>query len=61
MAKGKHRTCCMCGEPMGFIEDKFYDRRDTCGSKECEREMRNADAAERQAAHDALDDNMSWN
>jgi hypothetical protein len=40
---------------MGFIENRFYDRIDTCGSRECEREARHAFEEERDAAHEAID------
>lgn len=52
---GKHRHCWNCGADMGFIENRFYDRIDTCGSRECEREARHAFEEERDAAHEAID------
>lgn len=63
---GKIRHCWNCGADMGFIENRFYERTDTCGSRECDRAARDAyrDAyeAERQEAHDAVDDyfNTRW-
>ena len=45
---------------MGLIEAKHYDRTDTCGKAECEREALYAAAAERQEAHDQLDRDMGW-
>jgi hypothetical protein len=58
--KGKIRHCPNCGAGMGFIEDRYYDRRDTCGSRECEREARNDAYAEREEAHEQLDRDMGW-
>ena len=57
--KGKVRYCWNCGEDMGFIENRYYDRMDTCGKRECEREARNAFEEERQRLHDAVDDYYS--
>ncbi len=59
---GKVRHCWVCGADMGFIENRFYDRMDTCGARECEREARDAHEAEREAAHDAVDEyfNGGW-
>lgn len=45
---------------MGFIEDRFYDRRDTCGRRECDLNAREQDRAERDDAHDKLDRDMDW-
>lgn len=53
---GKVRHCWNCGADMGFIENRFYDRRDTCGQIECERAARDAYADERDEAHRAVDD-----
>ena len=60
MSTAKMRYCCCCGAELGVWEDKYYDRRDTCGQQSCEREMRDADAAEREEAHRDLDDRMGW-
>lgn len=57
---GKERHCFNCGASMGFIENKYYDRRDTCGKRECEREARNEAYAEREEAHEQLDRDMGW-
>jgi hypothetical protein len=54
------RYCCVCGDEMGVIEAKYYDSRDTCGKMSCDREMRDADAAEREEAHERLDRDMGW-
>lgn len=53
---GKIRHCWNCGADMGFIENRFYDRMDTCGASECEREARNACEQEREDAHREVDD-----
>lgn len=60
MGTAKMRFCCVCGGEIGVFEDKHYDRRDTCGQRECEREMRDADAAEREEAHEQLDRDMGY-
>jgi len=36
----KERFCWYCGESLGVIEDKFYDRDDVCGAVECHRALR---------------------
>lgn len=56
----KERYCWNCGKSLGAIETKFYDRRDTCGARECERESRDAYREEREDAHRYLDDRMGW-
>lgn len=56
----KMRYCCVCGEELGLIEDKHYDRSDTCGKQSCDREMRDAMQAERDEAHERLDRDMGW-
>ena len=58
--KGRIRTCWNCGDDMGFIEDRYYDRTDVCGKIECSRAQRDAIAEERQDAHDAVDDYYGW-
>ena len=45
---------------MGFIENRYYDSRDTCGASECEREARDAAYAEREEAHERLDRDNGW-
>lgn len=57
---GKERHCWNCGASMGFIENKYYDSRDTCGKLECEREGRYAAEAERSELHHRLDEDMGW-
>ena len=56
MAKMRH--CFFCGEELGCYAE--YDPLDTCGKAECDREARYARQAERQEAHDRLDDDMGW-
>lgn len=54
--KGKVRHCWNCGADMGFIENRYYDSRDTCESRECARAARDAYEAEKEEAHAAVDD-----
>ena len=54
------RYCCWCGDAIGLIEDRHYDRSDTCGKSECEREARHAARDERAEAHEQLDRDMGW-
>lgn len=58
--KGRVRHCFYCGADMGWIEDRYYDRTDTCGSPECNRYARDDAAAERDEAHERLDRDMGW-
>lgn len=58
--KGKMRRCWNCGRELGVIEDRHYDRRDTCGQIECEREARAEAEAERDEAHERLDRERGW-
>lgn len=59
-ATAKMRHCFYCGDEMGVIEDKYYESRDTCGKRECEREAQDAFAEEREEAHDRLDRDMGY-
>lgn len=52
------RYCWNCGAEMGVFEARFYDRRDTCGASECEREARDSFSAERDEAQ--LDRDLGW-
>lgn len=54
----KMRHCWFCGEELGMYAD--YDRWDTCGKSECERETNRALAMERDEAHRRLDEDMGW-
>ncbi len=60
MDKAKMRHCWYCGAELGMIENKYYDRTDTCGRSECDRELRHQMAAERDDAHEQLDRDMGW-
>jgi hypothetical protein len=60
MEKRKMRRCFNCGADMGVYADRHYDRRDTCGSQECDRAVRDMFAAEREEAHERLDDDLGW-
>ena len=51
----KTRHCWNCGADMGMIEDRHYDRTDTCGAQGCERALRDQLASERQDRHDEID------
>ena len=55
----KTHYCFNCGEEIG-LWDRFSDRRDTCGARECEREARNAEVEEREQAHEQLDRDNGW-
>lgn len=56
----RERFCWNCGESLGEIELRHYDRRDTCGASACEREAREAARAEREEAHERLDRDLGW-
>ena len=56
----KERFCFYCGDSMGFIEDRFYERRDSCGKLACAREEREALQEDRENAHRELDERMGW-
>lgn len=60
MSTAKERFCWNCGASLGVIENKYYDRSDTCGSLECNREARHAAEAERSEAHEQLDRDNGW-
>lgn len=52
------RFCCNCGAELGRYRD--YDRLDTCGKAECNREASDAAAAEQYEAHRRLDEDNGW-
>ena len=58
--KGRERRCWNCGANMGWIADKYYDRRDTCESRECSAAALDADREERERAHEQLDMDRGW-
>lgn len=55
----KMRHCFYCGEELGVYAD--YDQLDDCGKSECSRAAHDARRAEREEAHERLDDRMGWN
>ena len=57
---GKIRRCWNCGADMGFIENRYYDRMDSCGSLECQRAERDAAQQEREEAHERLDRDLGY-
>jgi hypothetical protein len=56
----KMRYCWYCGDELGVIENKHYDRMDTCGKTECERARRQADQDEHDELHEKLDRDLGW-
>jgi hypothetical protein len=58
-SKSKQQFCAYCGCDIGFYWQP-YPQRDTCGKRECEREMSYLDAEARESAHDQLDRDMGW-
>lgn len=58
MPTAKMRYCFNCGEEIGAYAG--YDRLDTCGKQECNREARHAAAAEREEAHEQLDRDLGY-
>jgi hypothetical protein len=55
----KMQHCCYCGAELGIYE-KYHGDLDTCGARECEREMHSMLQAERDEAHEQLDRDMGW-
>ena len=56
----KMRHCFYCGEELGLYENRHYDKYDTCGKRECEREVRDIFQAERDEAHEQLDRDLGY-
>lgn len=56
--KAKERFCWNCGASLGVIDNRYYDRRDICGARECQREARYQDEEDRHEAHEKLDRDM---
>lgn len=54
----RERFCPVCGESLGIL--KWIDPHETCGKRECEREMRYAADQERADAHEQLDDELGY-
>jgi hypothetical protein len=46
----RERFCCWCGESLGFPD--YYERSDTCGEPECDRQAR---SMEREAEEERAD------
>jgi len=57
---GIPRFCWNCGASLGLVEDRFYDRKDTCGSRLCERALTDEIEAEREERHREIDDDYRW-
>jgi len=55
----RRHHCAFCGADMGAW-DRFCDINDTCGARECERYARDSILAERDEAHQRLDEDMGW-
>lgn len=53
---GKVRHCPYCGDDMGFIETRYYDRTDPCRKQQCNRDARDVYQSERDEAHERVDD-----
>lgn len=58
--EAKMRHCWNCGAEIGVYADWRQSDLDDCGSLECQRETRRAFQAEREEAHDRLDEEMGW-
>lgn len=56
----KMRHCWYCGAELGVIADRHYNRNDTCGKRECEREAQAMLREEREEAHRRLDEDLVW-
>lgn len=44
MGTRKERFCAQCGASLGFIDSCYYERGDTCGALQCERDALRQDA-----------------
>jgi hypothetical protein len=58
--KGRERFCAYCGDSLGVVEDRNYDRTDTCGKRECERYFCDQAREDREEAHEQLDRELGW-
>ena len=56
----KMRHCWYCGDELGEIEDRHYDRTDTCGKRECERALREQFEEEREERHRQVDRDFGY-
>lgn len=57
--QAKMQHCFNCGEELGVYVHEWRDI-ECCGKHECQRELRNALAQEREEAHEQLDRDMGW-
>lgn len=58
MTEKPMRRCFNCGKEIG--QYAYYDRYDTCGERECDREASDAFEQERAEAHEQLDRDFGW-
>jgi hypothetical protein len=56
----KERFCFNCGASLGVVEDRHHDRLDTCGARDCEREVHDMLREQHEEAHEQLDRDMGW-
>lgn len=56
--KTRKRHCFNCGAEIG--DSAYYERFDTCGQRECEREARAAQRQARSEADEHLDRDMGY-
>jgi hypothetical protein len=54
----KMRHCFNCGADLGVYAD--FDPLDNCGERECMRAAADAEAQEREDAHEQLDQDNGW-
>jgi hypothetical protein len=59
MSKAKKQYCFNCGEDLGVYE-AYYGDLQNCGAPECMRAERETLQAEREEAHQRLDDEMGY-
>jgi hypothetical protein len=57
----KMKHCAYCGDEIGPAGFDDYRNPESCGKTECNREVRDMYAQEREEAHDQLDRDMGWN
>lgn len=57
----KMRHCAQCGVEIGVFGHGEWQRGDTCGAVDCDRNARLDALAEREEAHESLDRHMGWN
>jgi hypothetical protein len=51
----KMRHCWNCGAELGEIEDRHYEKTDTCGARDCDRAARDMCQEEREERHREID------